>query len=474
MSTFSTLEIGKRALQASNFALDITSNNIANAETIGYSRRELRVSEGLPFPKFGFKIGTGVDVESLRSFRQQYLDREIRKANGQYNFHNANVLFYNSVETIFREPSDLNIGEMLNKFLYYFDELALQPESVGLRQYLLSTANTMCQRLNDTATDLFEMRRQANIDLVNQVDEANKSLQIIAECNKAIAISKDPSGNDCLTFIDKREVAIEELSKLGNVTVSYEPNGLCNVFMNGIDLVTGASVQTLKVIGDTNQTTGSNTLRVVTYNERKDLIIDVNPPLGKMGAALKQFNVMLNPVATGNFSIMQTLDKFANTIAEKVNELFATGYGLNDDVTGRVLFESNNGDPITAGNIKVAIFDPEDIPLSANPNAPGGSEIAQQVSRLLQNQKFLDNQTPMEFYSNFIGRISQNANEAVNMKKSFTMVLDSLNSHRDSIMGVNMEEEAINIIKYQKNLEAASKIISTNNSVLGTIINLGR
>ena len=474
MSTFSTLEIGKRALQASNFALDVTSNNIANAETLGYSRRELRVSEGLPFQRFGYKIGTGVNVESLRSFRQQYLDREIRKANGQYNFYNANVLFYNSVETIFREPTDYNIGEMMNKFLYYFDELAVQPESIGLRQYLLSTAQTLCERLNSTSTDLLEMRRQSNIDLINQVDEANKLINIIAESNKAIAISKDPSGNDALTFIDKREVAIEQLAELGNVTVSYESNGLTNVFINGIDVVTGPSMQTLKVLEDANQTTGNSTLRVVTYNEKKNLTLDVNPPLGKMGAALKQYNEMLNPVSTSGFSIMQTLDNFANVLAEKVNQIFATGYGLDDNINGRVLFESTTGNPITAGNIKVAILNPEDIPLSANPNAPGGSEIAQQISRLLQDQTFLDNQTPMEFYSNFVGRISQGANESVNLRRSYTMVLESLNSHRDSIMGVSMDEEAINLIKYQKNLEAASKIIAVNNEVLGTIINLGR
>ena len=474
MSTFSTLEIGKRALQASNFALDVTANNIANVGTAGYSRREVRVSEGLPFPKFGYRIGTGVNLESLRSFRQQYLDREVRKANAHFNFYDANVMFYNSVETIFREPSDYNIGEMMNKFLYYFDELALQPESIGLRQYLLSTANTLCERLNNTSADLLEMRRQANIDLVNQVDEANKLIDIIAECNKAIAISKDPSGNDCLTFIDKREVAIEQLSVLGNVSVSYEDNGLANVFINGIDVVTGAAKQTLKVLEDNNQDTGSSTLRVVVINEKKGFTIDVNPPLGKMGAALKHYNDMLNPVSTGSFSIMQTLDKFTNTLAEKINEIFATGYGLSGAIGGSVLFESNMGGVITAGNIRVAIIDPEDIPLSLGPNSPGDSTIAQRVSRLLQDQTFLENQTPMEFYSNFLGRISQGANESVNFKRSYSMVLESLNSHRDSIMGVNMDEEAINIIKYQKNLEAASKIIATNNDVLGTIINLGR
>jgi flagellar hook-associated protein 1 FlgK len=479
MSSFSTLEIGKRALQAANFALDVTSNNIANATTEGYSRREMRTSEGLPFNKFGYKLGTGVNIESLRSFRQQYLDREVRKANAYYNANEANVQFYNSIETIFQEPTDSNIGEMLNKFLYYFDEISLQPESIGLRQNLLSITHTLCERLNNTANELVEMRKQANTDLINQTDEANKLIQTIAECNKAIAISKDPSGQDCLTFIDKREVAIEKLSELGNVSVSYEDNGIANVFINGIDVVTGPTIQTLKVIEDVNDLTGESTLRVVSYNKSNDLTIDVNPPSGKMGAALNQYNIMLDPVSSvDNFSIMQTLDRFANTIATKINAIFETGFGLNDTgavAPNRWLFDSTTGGTITAGNIKVSdsVNDAADIPLSANPNTPGDSQIAQQVSRLLQDGTFLDGQRPIEFYSNFIGRISQNANEAVSLRNSSKLVVESLNSTRDSVMGVNMDEEAINIIKFQKNLEAASKIIATNNQVLATIINLG-
>ena len=479
MSTFSTLEIGKRALQASNFALDVTSNNIANVTTEGYARRQVLTSEAGPFKKYGYRFGIGVDIESLRSFRQQYFDREIRKSNSMLHGLEAEVLFYNSLETIFQEPTDSNLGAVLNRFLYYFDELAMQPENLGLRQTLLSITQTMIERLNNASDELYELRRQANTDLINQVDEANKLINRIAECNKAIAISKDPSGADCLTFIDAREVAIERLSALGNVNVSYETNGLANVFVNGIDVVTGPSMQTLKVLENVNDITGESILSVVTYDSRKDLVVPVNPTSGKMAAALKQYNILLNPVNTSDFSVMQTLDRFANAIATNVNALFSVGYGLYDTDAvppGRVLFESTTGLPITAGNIKISdsVSSAGDIPLSSSPNSPGNAEIALNISRLLQNQNFLEMQTPMEFYSNFIGRISQNANEVTGARNSARLVNETLNSTRDSIMGVNMEEEAINIIKYQKNLEAASKIVETNNHILGIIINLGR
>jgi flagellar hook-associated protein 1 FlgK len=326
---------------------------------------------------------------------------------------------------------------------------------------------------------LYELRRQTNTDLINQVDEANKLIKDIAEYNKAIAISKDPSGHDCLTFIDQREVAIEKLSKLANVTVSYEPNGLANVFVNAINVVTGPSYETLRVVEYNNEITGESTLSVVSYNERKDLTTIINPTGGQMAAALKQYNILLDPVEQSGFSIMQTLDSFVNAVATAVNDLFSTGYGLNDmgdDPPGRVLFESASGEPITAGNIKISdgVRNAADIPLSSASNSPGNSVIAQEVSRLLQSQKFLNDQTPMEFYSNFIGKISQNASEAVMGKNSSKLVNESLNTTRDSIMGVNIEEEAISMVKFQKYLEAASKIVETNNLILGIIINLGR
>jgi flagellar hook-associated protein 1 FlgK len=273
MSTFSTLEIGKRALQASNFALDVTSNNIANATTEGYSRRQALTSESNPFKKYGMQIGTGVSVDSLRSFRQEYLDREVRKANAKFAGYQQDVNFYNSIEVIFQEPTDSNLGELLNKLLYSFDEIALQPESIGLRENLLSMTQSFIERLNSASNDMQALRNQANTDLINGVDEANKLIQQIAECNKAIAISKDLSGNDALTYIDRREVAIEKLSNLGNVSVSYEDNGIANVFMNGINVVTGPTVQTLRVVENINQQTGESNLEVITYDAKKSKIL---------------------------------------------------------------------------------------------------------------------------------------------------------------------------------------------------------
>ena len=478
MSTFSTLEIGRRALQANNFGLDATSNNIANANTVGYSRRVAVSTEAHPFNKYGFGLGTGVDMQSFRSFRQEYLDREIRKATSKLESYQVDVMLYNSLEVVFQEPTDNNLGEVMNQLLSYFDELSLQPESIGLRENLLSMSQTFVERLNQAANDMHAMRKQANTDIVNGIHDANQLINMIAEYNKAIAISKDKTGADSLTFMDKREVALEELAKFGNITVSYEDTGLANVFMNGINVVTGVSKHNLMVNERVNPETNESIIDVVVYDEKKGFSITVNPTSGKLAASQKHYNVVLNAeLSTGGFSVIQTLNRYANTFAEAINSLFSVGYGLNDidgAPPGRVLFESNSGEPITAANIRLSGITAEDIPLSATANTPGNSDIALRLSRIMQDGQFLDGQSPMEFYSNFIGKISQNANEARTARNASQLVVEHLNSTRDSIMGVNMDEEAINLIKFQKNLEAASRIIATNNEVLGIIINLGR
>ncbi len=479
MSTYAALEIGKRALLANNFGLDLTSNNIANANTEGYSRRQAITSEGMPYPKNQMFIGTGVSINSIRSFREEYLDREIRKANGTQASYTVDVALYNAMETILKEPTDFNLGASVDKLLNSFDELALQPESIGLRQILLEDAHTLAEKFNSAAQDISQLRSQTYDDIFQDVDKANQLISQIAGYNKAIAITKDKNGNEAMTYIDKRELAIEQLAKLANTTVTHEDNGSVNVFINGINVVTNETARTLRAVENIDPATGESTIQILQHDESKGFDIEVNPTAGTLGAHLKHYNITLDDADSSNgYSIMKQIDTFVGTLAEAINSLFRTGYGLNDTAAppaGRELFDSTAG-TITAASIKVSdsVKDPNDIPLSATPGTPGNSEIAQAISRISQDSSFLNNQTPSEFYANFLGKVSQMASDAVNGGKSIDLVVNQLNSQRDSVIGVNTDEEALNLIKFQKNFEAASRVIAVTSEILSTIINLGR
>lgn len=481
MATFSSLEVGRRALLAHNFGLDVTSNNIANTNTEGYSRRQAVFSEAAPYSTQGYYIGTGIDGQSLRSFREEYLDREVRKTNGKETSYKNDVEIFNAIETILREPTDNNLGEVVNNLLNIFEELALQPESIGLREVLLHKAQTLVERFNSASNDLEALRLQTYEDIRQDVTKANKLVEEIAGYNKALGLTKDKNGQDSLTYVDKREVAIEELAKLGNVTVTYDDNRTANVFMNGINLVNQEEAHYLKEFEDIDANTGESTLSVMLYDKHKDLYIDVDPKSGSFYSNLKHYNVTLDRRDSSllGFSILKEIDNYVSTFAEKINGFLAGAYGLNDygatAAPGRVLFTSDSGE-ILASNIKVSssVSDPADIPLSATAGAPGNSDIARSISRISQDGNFLAGQTPSEFYSNFIGKVANLANDAVNGEKALKLVSQQLNSQRNSIMGVNEDEEAINLIKFQKNFEAASRIITMSNEILSTLVNLGR
>ncbi len=480
MSTFSSLEVGKRALLAHNFGLDVTSNNIANANTEGYSRRQAITSESAPYMKNGFYIGTGVDSQSLRSFREEYLDREIRKSNGKEFSYKNDVEVFNAIETILQEPTDNNLGEVVSKLLNSFEDLALQPESIGLREILLHRSQSLVERFNATSSDLSALRAQAYEDIKQDVTKSNQLINQIAGYNKSLGLTRDRNGEDSLTYIDKRELAIEKLSELGNVTVSYDENGAANVFMNGINLVNQEEAHTLKLFEDVNQISGESTLKVMQYDKSKNLEIEIEPQSGTLFSNLKHYNITLDGHDSSNgFSVMKEINNYVKAFATKINGFLVNGYGLNDNgatqPAGRVLFTSDSGE-ILASNIKVSstVQNPADIPLSATAGAPGNSDVARDIARISEDEQFLEGQTPINFYSNFLGKVANLASDSISGKKAMALVSQQLDSQRNSIIGVNEDEEAISLIKFQKNFEASSRIITMSNEILSTIINLGR
>ena len=136
-----------------------------------------------------------------------------------------------------------------------------------------------------------------------------------------------------------------------------------------------------------------------------------------------------------------------------------------------------NDTNISALNIKISDDvwgKPRNIGLSDKPNEPGNNKIAIQIARLNEDVLFLNNNKPVEYYNNLIGRIGIRSREAENGFKTSQLVSEQLVNQRESIIGVNLDEEAVNIVKFQQAFEAASRSLNTANELITTIINLGK
>lgn len=475
-----SLEIGKRALLAQKFGLDVTSNNIANVNTPGYSRRTAELSEASPTNVGGIPLGNGTDIAGLRNYRQEFYDREVRTNSSRLSTHDINVEFYQRIESILAEPSDLGLNEQVNNLFTAFDELAMQPESIGMREYVISQSVTLAERFNTTAKQLADTRRDALDKLNLNVSKANQIIREISSLNVDIANSKVSLSNEAQSMIDERQLKLEELSSLMDIKVTESENKSINVHSNGINLVTANTYSELKLNETVDQSTGERTIELqkVGSSNQGDIRVDVQA--GEFAALLGQFNVMLDNLDTsGEFSVAAELDSFANALVQNVNEIAVNGYGLDDPAgppPARAFFEPSVGNA-TAFTIAVSdelINNSRNLQISDAPNEPGNANIAIQIAKLAQDPDYLNGQSPSQYYSGFLGRLGNNAEDAIDGQNTTRLVTDQLENLRESEIGVNLDEEAVNLVKFQRAFEAASRVVNSVNEMLVTIVNLGR
>jgi len=479
MSSFSSLEISKRALAAQRLGLDVTGNNIANVNTPNYSRRQVNFSETDPqlLNGKGF-LGTGAIVDNLRSFREELFDREIRNNLSRQNGYSYDEKITNNLESILNEPSDAGLNEIVTKFFNSFHDLSNNPQNISLRNNVIEQAKTLVDRFHSTAQLLDDARSQILSDINQNVGKINSLLKDVADLNSKIASAKVVTDSDVQSFIDKREEKLEELAKVAGINVTKSDAGTVNVFINGINVVTNFVYSPLKTQTDINPATGESTIQLLNTDSNGNTLNYIRPTSGEIASQLKHYNVTLDDKdSSGNFSVYTKLNEFADAIVKKVNSLTTTGYGLDDTTPpGRNFFEPAVGNA-TAHTIEISasiLNNPRNIPLSDAPNEPGNNVIALKIANLATDGTFIDNQTPSDFYSNFVGKVGSMGSEAINGSNATKTVGDQLSNQRESVIGVNLDEEAVNLIKYQKAFEASSRIVSTMNEILQTIVNLGK
>lgn len=482
MTGFNGLEIGKRSLLAHRFGMDVTSNNIANVNTPGYSRRTAVLKETNPRLTDIGLMGTGVYVDRVERMHEAFFDREIRNNISRQAGYNADTQTIDRIEASFNESSDFGLDQSIRSFFQAFEDLALRPESVDKRSIVLNTAETMIEQFRSVGQSLATQRDDTKGRVLSAVDTMNSLLSSVADINKNIVLGKAVSADDIATFLDERDLALEKLSQFANVQVTIDTEGLANVAIGGNTIVTGTIAGKLEAQESINSISGERTLNLVQVNDKGANVVTLNPSSGEVASLLKHYNVTLDGNdSSGGFSVVSELNALADAIVDQVNTISTTGFGLNDAgpaAPGRNFFTpATPAVPVTAMNMSLdaAIAgQPANIPTADTAGAPGNNVVARNIAALLNDNTFLGNATPTEFYSSILTRVGSMGSEATNGATTTELIGTQLNAQRESINGVSLDEEAINLIKYQKGFEAAARIINTTNDMLGLIINMGR
>jgi flagellar hook-associated protein 1 FlgK len=447
ISSFYGLQTSLRGLMAQQRMLDTTSHNIANASTVGYSRQEaalaaspaLQIAAGSTASGSGAHLGSGVDVQSYRRIRDQFLDLQYRGQNTNLQEQTARASGLDSAELSLSEPGDDGLNAQLSKFWNAWSDLEKAPSDPAAKQALVEQAQSLGDSLASVRSPMTAAQTvaQAQYDDISRPASATDSGGQVAQIATELAdlnttISHFTTAGDIPNdLLDRRDELLDKLSGFGQISVEQLASGSQNVSF--VDKVTGT---TYPIVSDMTSTWGGPPAG------------DNWTPGGQMGGLLGIAQV---PGGTID-GYLGSLDTLADSIASSVN----SAYGGSFFTTGTP----------SAGTLQVdAALMADPTAVTSGSGAAGTNDIALAVSQLRGNAS-IDGA-----YKAFVAKVGSDVNEADRQQANAQVLTDSVEDRRNSVSGVSMDEEMTNMIRFQRAYQASSRAMSTMDDMLDVVIN---
>jgi flagellar hook-associated protein 1 len=442
ISTFVGIQTSLRGLLAQQRALDVTSHNIANASTVGYTRQEVNLAATNPLTvpaanmAGGGMLGTGVDVQSYRRVRDQFLDLQYRAQNMQLGDQGARSDALQNVELSFAEPGDSGIQNALDEFFGAWADASNSASSGAAKQAVIDKSRTLAQQINDLQGNLAAARQAAADEYAQTAGAGGQVNQMANDLSATLnAIrSAEMTGAQPNDLYDRRDLILDQLSTMGQVSVTQSPGGSFDVSLGGVTIV------------DADDTTG-----VASVPSGAFPLTYTTPPGGKLGALLDLQS------STGAIASYQTdLAAMAQSLASSVN-------GIYNAATGTDFFTFGTG---ASGLPEISLNEPavNVTTLAAGTGGPADNSVALGVSRLQGGDAATR-------YRQLVTRMGNEVATAKRQEANAQVLTDNVKDRRDSVSGVSLDEEMTNIIRFQRAYQASARAMSTTDEMLDTLIN---
>ena len=480
MSLFGTLNTASTALNAQQRAIDVTGQNVANVNTDGYSRQRVNMQSigGNSVPAIwstSNQIGGGVDANDVIRIRDAFLEAQGQRAHGAVQNLTVQNASYTAVQQAFGEPGDTGIQSMLSGdqgFWAGWSDIANNPTDSGARAQLLQRAQTLVAGLHSAVGQL-EGQWTDNHDATQTLlTDVNSTAQQIADLNRSIeqaSNAKLPTNE----LADKRDTLVMHLSEQIGATSTQASDGTLTVSVAGISLVSGVDAIKLALSGGNDPISASTT----------PVTIVTQPGGAKVqagGTAAGQLTT-LNTIIPGYEG---QLDNVAQQLATQVNAVHANGFDQQGNPGGN--FFTDGGNPagttsITAKNITVAITDPTKLAAaSLGAVATGGavSSDSNNADAMYQlrlgipqgNGTYTDGADAM--YRKTIVSLGVQAAAVSSNLSTQTTLSTQVDASRESVSGVNIDEEMTNMLQFQHAYGAAGKVVATIQSMMDDLMSM--
>jgi flagellar hook-associated protein 1 len=460
--SFTGLQTALSGLEAAQAAIDTTGQNIANANTPGYSRQTVDLTERNPLTVQtstvtgqSAQLGLGVDITTISRVRDQFLDTSYRDQNTQTSGDNTASTLLGQVQAALNEPSSNGLSNALGQFWQSWNALQTEPTgsgSAGALQAVLGQGAAVAQGLNTLSQQLSSVESQVSSQFSTLTDTSSgpvaSDANQIATLNVQIAQAQS-AGTNANDLLDQRDNLIDDLSQYSNVYVSPQSNGMVNVYF-GQSAITEASGGTSTIPALVSGSTADTTPASQNLTEA-----NLSGSGGTLGSLLKLYDSTTGTGQVATYS--STLDGIANTLATTVNQAISTADSSGPSAPA--FFTSTSGTtPITAADIEVN-------PAVSTTSTPYTAAEAGAVAQLSTGSANSD-------YNAFVTQIGGDVQTAQNAQQTSQSLLTAISQQRQSVSGVSLDEEMTNLITYQQAYQASARVMSTINDTFTALLGM--
>jgi flagellar hook-associated protein 1 len=459
------LSIARSGMAAGQAQVSAASQNITNAQTPGYSRQRVTQSASTPQLLPAGSFGTGVTLAGPERMRNELLDATYRTGAGAAAFSEQRRDALQGVEGVLGEPSQTGLASSLEQFWSSWSDLASNPTSTAARAVVRQRGAQVSAQLNSFGNAIADQQALTRTRLQEMSTRVNALATQVAEINGQI-VAAESSGNQAPDLRDQRDTRIDELSALIGATTTLQPNGSLNVLVGGDTLVDGVNAKNVRVQAPLNDPTRLS-IALGPLSSTGGPTETMYQLGGEIAGALDAYNTVYPDALT-------RLDTIASTLVTETNSRHSAGF-VGATPAGNFF----DGARSTARTIRLDAgisASLNNIAASGTANEAGNNSVALSLSQLRNTAVSVGGQPVSinEAYRNVVSGIAVAVSSANGTATAARSLVTQADARRDSIKGVSIDEEMVNLIKFQQSYAAAARLVNVVDEMSQTLINLGR
>ncbi|HTW78495.1 MAG TPA: flagellar hook-associated protein FlgK [Terracidiphilus sp.] len=464
------------ALDADQSALNVVANNVANANTTGYTEEKPNWQENAPITVNGVTIGQGVTETGATSQRDRVLEERLDQQQQLASASSTRLSALNEMQALFTPDSGSanstagDVGSDITSFFDSFSSLESDPTDNALRESVLSSASTLAGDISSAAASLNSQRSAIDQEASGVASQVNSLTSALAQVNQQIE-STSPDA-DAGTLEDQRQQDLSQLSQLIGINqITTSDNGLEITTTSGQLLVAGSQsyqLTTGTVSGVTDFFLGGN-----------DITAGLTTGGGQLGGYLTARDQDIP-------NALSSLDQLAYSISTSVNAANNTGTDLDGNegtgtnsagVTGTgttplYIFNEPTQVAGSAAAMSVTMTDPNQIAAAGFGDGTGDNSNAIAIYNL-GGQQIVNGQTPTDYYSNFVTTLGSTVSEVQTENTAQNASVTQLQTQNNALSSVNLNDEAAAMSTLESSYQAASQVFNMLNTVMTSALNLG-